>query len=90
MPFAKRNSAAPIYRTAAHRKARAALIAAFRPGDPCCLCGKPMYPPTRLLHADHIPGTDRYRGLAHARCNVTDGAKRGRARQNTRTTQLRW
>jgi hypothetical protein len=50
MPFAKRNAAAAIYRTAAHRKARAALIAAFRPG----------------------------------------GAKRGRARQNTRTTQLRW
>lgn len=49
-----------------------------------------MYPPTRNLHADHDPITGGYRGLAHARCNVKDGAKRGRARQNTRTTRLRW
>jgi hypothetical protein len=81
MAWVKRNSAAPIYRTTAHRRARAALIAAFTPGDACCLCGQPMYPPTRQLHADHEPGTLAYRGLAHAQCNVEDAARRARARQ---------
>jgi hypothetical protein len=90
MPFAKQRGAAPIYRTPEHRRARATLIKAFRPGDPCCLCGHPMYPPTSGLHADHDPVNGGYRGLSHMRCNVRDGAKRGRARQNTRATQLRW
>jgi hypothetical protein len=78
------------YRTVAHRQARAALLARFQPGDPCCLCGHPMYGPTRNLDADHYPGTDQYRGLAHGnmpcpvcrlRCNRSDGARRGRGRQ---------
>lgn len=90
MPWSRSAGAAPVYRTAQHRKARAALLDAFQPGDPCCLCGHPMYPPTRYLHADHDPTTGGYRGLAHARCNVRDGARRGRARQNARTTQLQW
>ena len=94
MPF-RSGPAAPIYRTPEHRRARAALITAWTPGDPCCLCGHPMYGPARYLHADHIPGTDQYRGLAHGtpcqvcgkRCNQSDGAKRGRARQDTSTLQ---
>lgn len=99
MPWAQRRGSRAIYQTPAHKKARAAMVAAFQPGDPCCLCGHGMYGPTRNLHADHAPGTDRYRGLAHGltpcqdcgkRCNVSDGAKRGRARQDARTTQLRW
>lgn len=105
MPWSRTAGAAPIYRTAAHKRARAALLKAYRPGDPCCLCGHPMYPPTSQLHADHDPNDPtRYRGLAHGtkacptcgrRCNVLDGAKRGRARQGRRTprlgvTQLRW
>jgi hypothetical protein len=53
---------------------------------------------TDNLHADHVPGTTRYRGLAHGtpcptcgkRCNQSDGGRRGRARQNAKTTQLRW
>lgn len=100
MPFARRKAADAIYYTPTHRKERAALIAAYRPGDPCCLCGHPMWPlpdgRTSNLHADHIPGTDRYRGLAHGsrcqtcgkRCNQSDGARRGRARQDTRQTRL--
>lgn len=98
MPFSRRSGSAPIYATPAHRKARAALLKAYQPGDPCCLCGHPMWPPTRLLHADHIPGTDQYRGLAHGgrcqtcgkRCNQSDGARRGRARQDTATVSRRW
>lgn len=98
MPWSSsRPGTAAIYRTAAHRDARAALVAAFRPGDPCCLCGHPMHGPTRNLDADHLPGTDQYRGLAHGaarctvcgkRCNRSDGARRGRARQTA--SRLRW
>lgn len=78
------------YRTKEHRQARATLLAAYTPGDPCCICGHPMWPPTSNLHADHTPDGLNYRGLAHGttpcqdcghRCNVRDGAKRARARQ---------
>jgi hypothetical protein len=82
-----------------HRRERARLVAAFTPGDPCCLCHHPMYGPTRNLDADHLPGTRTYRGLAHGhgpcqtcgrRCNRSDGASRGAritnaARKATRT-----
>lgn len=98
MPFARNRKADAIYATPAHRKARAALLAAYQPGDPCCLCGHPMWPPTRNLHADHDPLTGGYRGLAHGapcgacgkRCNQSDGARRGRARQDRRSTRLQW
>jgi hypothetical protein len=76
------------YRTVAHRQARAALLATFQPGDPCCLCDRPMYGPTRNLHADHWPGSDQYRGLSHAACNRRDGSMRARARQTA--SRLRW
>lgn len=86
----------PIYHTREHRQARRALIAAFNPGDPCCLCNHPMWPPTRNLHADHDPLDGGYRGLAHGTpcptcrqsCNAVDGARRGRARQTA--SRLRW
>ena len=96
MPWDRSAGTNPIYRTAAHRLARAALLKAYTPGDPCCLCGHPMWPlpdgRTSNLHADHLPGTSQYRGLAHGNacetcgksCNQTDGAVRARARQETR------
>ena len=97
MAFKTANGSARIYRTKAHKKARAALLAAHQPGNPCCLCGHPMWSHTSQLHADHDPtNPNRYRGLAHGtepcqdcgiRCNVTDGAKRARARQQRPT---RW
>ena len=98
MAFARDGQANPIYGTPQHRRARAALIAAWQPGDPCCLCGHPMWGPTSALHADHQPGTTDYRGLAHGTpcdtcgvsCNQLDGARRGRARQEARVTQLEW
>lgn len=85
MPFARKAGASPIYRTPEHRAARARLLEAFRPGDPCCLCDHPMWPlpdgRTSNLHADHCPacvgkgcracGGLGYRGLAHGnRCRV--------------------
>lgn len=91
------DKASAIYRTSEHRRARAALLAVHYDGAPCCLCGHPMHGPTRNLDADHLPGTDQYRGLAHGngrcqtcglRCNRVDGAKRGRARQNV--SRLVW
>jgi hypothetical protein len=97
MPWDRSAPADPKYKTREHREARAALLTIYQPGDPCCLCGHPMWPPTRNLHADHVPGTDEYRGLAHGsvpcetcgvKCNVVDGSRRGRARQDT--TQLQW
>ncbi len=89
--------ASAIYATPQHKAARRALLARYQPGDPCCLCGHAMYPPTRNLDADHLPGTDSYRGLAHGngkcqvcgkRCNRSDGARRGRARQNVSRLRL--
>lgn len=91
------SSTQAIYRTPEHRAARAALLAQHCDGAPCCLCGHPMYGPTKNFDADHLPGTDTYRGLAHGlrpcqvcgkRCNRSDGAKRGRARQTA--SALRW
>lgn len=98
MPWSNaRPGSAAVYRTAEHRRARAALLAAFTPGDPCCLCGHPMWH-TRRLNADHMPGTDQYRGLSHGvghrctvcgkACNQTDGSRRARARQDA--SRLRW
>jgi len=50
-------------------------------GRPCPLCGLPMLP-GQDLDLDHLPGTDTYRGMAHAACNRRDGALRGnRARR---------
>lgn len=64
----------------------AAYIARWRPGDPCVLCGQPMlqrWTVTRTgrkvsaIELDHKPDRSGYRGLAHARCNRSDGATRG-------------
>jgi len=91
---------APVYRTKRHRQARAAMLRAYQPGDPCCLCGHPMYPPTSNLHADHCPdcrgdgcaacaGTG-YRGLAHGTeaceaCGVRCNVVDGARRGNERS-----
>ena len=102
MPFAP-GPQNPRYATKAHKAARTRLLAAYTPGDPCVICGHPMHPrpdgSTTGLHADHQPGTDQYRGLAHGdpcqdcgkRCNQSDGATRGRAAQTELTEQdTRW
>lgn len=98
MTWHRQSGSNPIYRTATHRQAREQLLKAYRPGDPCCLCGGPMWPPTSQLHADHHPGTGEYRGLAHATCNRSDGARRGNLVANMTkiigwvrpTTAARW
>jgi hypothetical protein len=101
MAWAKRSGSAAIYRTTTHKQARTKALAAYQPGDPCALCHHPMWPDTdgstAHLHLDHDPlDTTRYRGLTHGstpcqdcgqRCNVADGARRGRARKDRPT---RW
>jgi hypothetical protein len=101
MPWSKSrpngSGTSALYRSPEHKRARAALLAQHEDGDPCCLCGHGLYGPTKNFDADHLPGTNQYRGLAHGltpcrtcglRCNRVDGAKRGRARQSS--SRLRW
>ena len=44
----------------------------------------------QALDLDHRPGTDQYRGLAHAHCNRSDGAKRGNQQRRTRRAAQQW
>lgn len=100
--IAKASTAASGY-SGRHVKVRAALIARHRVGDPCCIGGEPLGPAGRELHLDHCPlckgqgcnapgcgacGFPGYRGLACARHNRQDGARRGRTR--LKTSRLRW
>jgi hypothetical protein len=54
---------------------------------PCTRCAQPVYHGT-AWHLDHSDDRATYLGVAHARCNRRDGARRGRARQNV--SPLRW
>ena len=81
-------AAAGKYKTPEHRALRRDLLAAFTPGDPCAFCGTPMWGPAAAIHLGHQDDGVRYRGLEHAACNVRDGARRGRARQDV--TRLQW
>lgn len=71
----------------------AAWIARWRPGDPCVLCHLPMWQrwtTTRTgrkvsaIELDHTPDRAGYRGLAHAHCNRSDGARRGNSMRGQR------
>lgn len=68
---------------AAHRKARREwkAIVDAQGGIECCLCGHWVEASERW-HLDHTPERDGYRGVAHALCNVRDGASRGATRTN--------
>lgn len=74
---------------AAHVRARKAALAQLEAVGVgvCCIGGEPIYP-GMALHLDHTPDRQSYRGLACARHNRSDGARRGRARQNTRRWSL--
>lgn len=82
MSFPKNKGRSEIHGSPLHVRTRKTLLATWKPGDPCCLCGQPMWGPTSQIHADHLPGTTQYRGLAHAHCNRRDGARRGAQRKN--------
>lgn len=62
---------------ATHQRARREALAAFVPGTPCVRCGWPMEADD-VLHLDHADENKaEYLGLAHARCNLSWGAKKG-------------
>jgi hypothetical protein len=82
------SSSARGYGTEHNRHRKALLDQLQRDGiGTCCIGGEPIYPGQRL-HLDHLPDRSGYRGLACARHNVRDGARRGRARQDA--SRLRW
>jgi hypothetical protein len=64
-----------------HKKVRAAMLAAYRPGQPCARCRHPLHP-TDKMDADHADDGDGYLGLSHSspcrvcgrRCNQSAGA----------------
>lgn len=66
-----------------HQAERKRRLAAYRPGDLCAHCGKPMtYWPLpvarRYIDLPHTSDRTRYMpGLAHRACNRRDGAVRG-------------
>jgi hypothetical protein len=49
----------------------------------CCICGRWIEPGTKW-HLDHTEDRSGYRGVAHAQCNLRDGARRGARRTNAR------
>lgn len=68
-----------------HAKRRAALIARWRPGDPCARCGQPMWHLQRwshgrliaAIHLGHTADRSGYTGLEHDTCNESEAATRG-------------
>jgi hypothetical protein len=99
MPWSRTTGAAPVYRTKRHRDYRASLVDQLKHDGYLICTAKVCVFPTRYitnpngrapdgLHAGHNDAGTEYDGPQHNRCNVRDGARRGRARQNV--TRLRW
>ena len=89
----------PKYRTKQHRQYRAGLVAQLKRDGYLICTAKTCVMPSRVitnpngrardgLHAGHDDSGTRYDGPQHAACNVSDGARRGRARQGS--SSLRW
>jgi len=78
----------PKYRSKEHRDARAAMKAQLdRDGftycaQPVCVMRSRLITPSMRWCAGHNDAGTEYIGPVHMRCNVRDGARRGRARQN--------
>lgn len=87
-------STAAKYRDPAYLAAREALrqqMAAtgrLTCAQPNCLEPSRAITPGMAWHTGHDDTGTRVIGPVHRRCNVVDGAKRGRARQNV--SRLRW
>jgi hypothetical protein len=60
---------------AEHDHLRAALIATYAPSDPCARCGQPLGPDPTVLDLGHTDDRRGYRGLEHAACNRSAGAR---------------
>lgn len=83
-----------------HQKLQAALLANWRPGDPCARCGGPMWHRWTVsrtgkrisaIHLDHDDrDRTRYRGLSHMKCNVGAANRRRAGVQANRRPPSRW
>ena len=88
MPWVRGQPSNPKYRTKAHRMERAKYVQQMeRTGY--LVCAQPMcVMPTRIIqagqawHLGHDDTGTQYIGPTHAYCNVRDGAKRARSRQD--------
>ena len=94
--LAPRNTTAAGYGSA-HMRERRRRLPLTSPTDPCAHCGAPLGP-ERLpgdrvsrWHLPHNPTRTGYLpGMAHARCNITDGAREGNRRQRATRTRRDW
>ena len=93
MAWDRKAGTAPKYRTAEHRQYRAALVAQLRrEGHLICTAKVCVFPTRHItqpngrardgLHAGHDDTGTRYVGPQHNACNVKDGARRARAKQD--------
>lgn len=71
-----------------HQRKRSELLP-LAYGTPCHLCGAIMQEGDDL-HLDHSEDRTGYRGMAHASCNVRDGARRGAAAQRRKRLETGW
>ncbi len=76
--YARRGTTSQRGYGSGHQTARRQAVEAFRPGQPCARCGRPIW---RAEDADlgHADGQQGYRGLEHAACNRRAGALAGAA-----------
>jgi hypothetical protein len=94
MPWARRSGNAAKYRTRRHRVERARWAALLRKAGAMPCAQSVCVMPTRAIHhgqpwhLGHAADGVTYLGPVHPACNVKDGARRGRARQNV--TGMRW
>ena len=94
MPWSRSGPVNPKYRSKEHRDARAAMKRQLeRDGhaycaQPICVMRSRLITPSMRWCAGHNDAGTDYIGPVHQQCNVRDGARRARARQNA--TTLRW
>ena len=71
---------------AGHQRLQRQALQAWKPGDPCTRCGRPMWyrwqwsrngKRISAIHLAHTPDRTGYEGLQHASCNTSEGASRG-------------
>ena len=88
MPWDRSQPVDPKYRSKAHRAERAKYVRQMeREGylicqQPVCLNPSRVILPGDRWHLGHDDSGTQYIGPVCARCNVVDGAKRARARQD--------
>lgn len=77
----------PKYRTKQHRRTRERYMRELRRtghavcAQPTCIMPTRTITPGMPVHLGHDDTGTTYIGLVHAQCNVTDGARRARAKQ---------